>query len=80
MVPDVRLDAGVVAVRGDQRDAARPAHHRDVDVEVEAAPPRLGGVVPGGSDELDELWARREAETTFGGAVTIAREGAVYEV
>jgi ribonuclease BN (tRNA processing enzyme) len=32
------------------------------------------------SDELDELWARREAETTFGGAVTIAREGAVYEV
>jgi ribonuclease BN (tRNA processing enzyme) len=32
------------------------------------------------SDELDELWARREAETTFGGAVTVAREGAVYEV
>jgi ribonuclease BN (tRNA processing enzyme) len=32
------------------------------------------------SDELDELWARREAETAFGGSVTVAREGAVYEV
>jgi ribonuclease BN (tRNA processing enzyme) len=32
------------------------------------------------SDELDELWARREAETAFGGTVTVAREGAVYEV
>jgi ribonuclease BN (tRNA processing enzyme) len=32
------------------------------------------------SDELDELWARREAERAFGGPVTVAREGAVYEV
>ncbi|MFL5896390.1 MAG: MBL fold metallo-hydrolase [Thermoleophilaceae bacterium] len=32
------------------------------------------------SDELDELWARREAEAGFGRAVHIAREGAVYEV
>jgi ribonuclease BN (tRNA processing enzyme) len=30
------------------------------------------------SDELDELWARREAERTFGGPVDVAREGAVY--
>ena len=30
------------------------------------------------SDELDELWARREAERTFGGPVEVAREGAVY--
>jgi ribonuclease BN (tRNA processing enzyme) len=32
------------------------------------------------SDELDELWARREAERTFGGPVEVAREGAVYTV
>ena len=32
------------------------------------------------SDELDELWARREAERTFAGPVSVAREGAVYEV
>jgi ribonuclease BN (tRNA processing enzyme) len=32
------------------------------------------------SDEMDELWARREAERTFGGPVSVAREGAVYEV
>jgi ribonuclease BN (tRNA processing enzyme) len=30
------------------------------------------------SDELDELWARGEAEAGFGGAVEVAREGAVY--
>jgi ribonuclease BN (tRNA processing enzyme) len=32
------------------------------------------------SDELDHEWARAEAARTFGGAVEIAREGAVYEV
>jgi len=32
------------------------------------------------SDELDELWARDEAERTFGGPVEVAREGAVYSV
>ena len=32
------------------------------------------------SDELDELWARNEAERTFGGPVAVAREGAVYRV
>ena len=32
------------------------------------------------SDELDADWARREAERTFGGAVEVAVEGAVYEV
>jgi ribonuclease BN (tRNA processing enzyme) len=32
------------------------------------------------SDELDLLWARREAEQTFGGPVDIAHEGAVYEL
>jgi ribonuclease BN (tRNA processing enzyme) len=32
------------------------------------------------SDELDPEWARREAEATFGGAVEIAREGAVYTI
>jgi ribonuclease BN (tRNA processing enzyme) len=32
------------------------------------------------SDELDELWARREAQQTFGGPVSVAREGAVYTV
>jgi ribonuclease BN (tRNA processing enzyme) len=32
------------------------------------------------SDELDELWARREAEAAFGGSVVVAREGAVYEI
>jgi ribonuclease BN (tRNA processing enzyme) len=32
------------------------------------------------SDELDELWARREAQKTFGGPVSVAREGAVYTV
>jgi ribonuclease BN (tRNA processing enzyme) len=30
------------------------------------------------SDEMDTLWARREAERTFRGPVSIAREGAVY--
>ena len=30
------------------------------------------------SDELDELWARHEAEAGFGGPVDVAREGAVY--
>src|SRR4051794_11123439 len=32
------------------------------------------------SDEMDELWARREAERTFAGPVSVAHEGAVYEV
>lgn len=32
------------------------------------------------SDELDESWARREAERTFGGPVQVAREDAVYVV
>jgi len=32
------------------------------------------------SDELDELWARRQAEATFGRPVSIAREGATYVV
>ena len=30
------------------------------------------------SDELDELWAKAEAEDAFGGPVEVAREGAVY--
>lgn len=32
------------------------------------------------SDELDELWARREATETFGAPVDVAHEGAMYEV
>jgi ribonuclease BN (tRNA processing enzyme) len=32
------------------------------------------------SDELDTLWARREAEQSFGGPVDLAHEGAVYEL
>ena len=32
------------------------------------------------SDEMDELWAKREAEKAFGGPVSVAREGAVYTV
>jgi ribonuclease BN (tRNA processing enzyme) len=32
------------------------------------------------SDELDELWARTEAERAFGGRVSVAHEGAVYTV
>src|SRR5215211_3885231 len=32
------------------------------------------------SDEMDELWARREAEAGFGGRVDIAVEGAVYTI
>jgi ribonuclease BN (tRNA processing enzyme) len=32
------------------------------------------------SDELDPEWARREAESAFGGPVDVAAEGAVYEV
>jgi ribonuclease BN (tRNA processing enzyme) len=32
------------------------------------------------SDELDEDWARTEAERGFGGPVEVAREGAVYRI
>jgi ribonuclease BN (tRNA processing enzyme) len=32
------------------------------------------------SDELDELWARTQAQRTFGGPVSVAREGAVYRL
>ena len=32
------------------------------------------------SDELGADWARREAEATFGAAVEVASEGAVYDV
>jgi ribonuclease BN (tRNA processing enzyme) len=32
------------------------------------------------SDEMDELWARREAERAFEGPVSVAREGAVYDL
>lgn len=32
------------------------------------------------SDELDELWARREATEGFGAPVEVAEEGATYEV
>jgi ribonuclease BN (tRNA processing enzyme) len=32
------------------------------------------------SDEMDELWARREAERTFLGPVSVAHEGATFDV
>ena len=32
------------------------------------------------SDELDATWARKQAADAFGGAVEVAREGAVYDV
>jgi ribonuclease BN (tRNA processing enzyme) len=32
------------------------------------------------SDELDETWARKQGETSFGGPVEMAREGSVFEV
>ena len=32
------------------------------------------------TDEFDERWVRRQAESTFGDAVEVAREGAVYAV
>jgi ribonuclease BN (tRNA processing enzyme) len=32
------------------------------------------------SDELDELWARKEASEAFGGPVDVASEGAVYNL
>jgi ribonuclease BN (tRNA processing enzyme) len=32
------------------------------------------------SDEMDELWTRREAERTFEGPVSVAHEGATYDV
>ena len=32
------------------------------------------------SDELDQLWAKSEAERAFGGRVDVAHEGAVYRV
>ncbi len=32
------------------------------------------------SDELDALWARKQAEDAFGGQVDVACEGAVYEI
>ena len=32
------------------------------------------------SDELDESWARGQAENAFGGPVQVAREGAIYAV
>ena len=32
------------------------------------------------SDEMDELWARREAEAGFGGPVHFAHEGAVFNI
>ena len=32
------------------------------------------------SDELDQVWARKQASEAFGGPVEVAREGAVYEL
>lgn len=32
------------------------------------------------SDELDHLWAKKEAEAAFDGPIEVAREGAVYEL
>ncbi|MFI5025155.1 MAG: MBL fold metallo-hydrolase [Solirubrobacterales bacterium] len=32
------------------------------------------------SDELDQVWARKQASEAFGAPVDVAREGAVYEV
>jgi hypothetical protein len=32
------------------------------------------------SDEMDELWARREAEAAFGAPVHVAREGDVFTI
>ena len=32
------------------------------------------------SDELDQVWARKQAAEAFGGPVEVAREGAVYEL
>jgi ribonuclease BN (tRNA processing enzyme) len=32
------------------------------------------------SDEMDELWAKREAEAGFGAPVQLATEGAVFNI
>jgi ribonuclease BN (tRNA processing enzyme) len=32
------------------------------------------------SDELDQVWARKQAAAAFGAPVDVAREGAVYEL
>jgi ribonuclease BN (tRNA processing enzyme) len=32
------------------------------------------------SDELDHLWARKEAASVFDGPVEVAHEGAVYSL
>ena len=32
------------------------------------------------SDELDQVWARKQASEAFGAPVEVAREGAVYEL
>ena len=32
------------------------------------------------SDELDQVWARKQASEAYGGPVEVAREGAVYEL
>ncbi len=32
------------------------------------------------SDELDQVWARKQASAAYGGPVDVAREGAVYEI
>ena len=54
------------AVRGRARTARAPGSRRLVITHI--------------SDELDELWAREEAEQAFGGPVLVAHEGAVYTV
>jgi len=59
-------------VRGHLTPAEAGQHGRD------AGARRL--VITHVSDELGERWARGEAEKTFGSAVEVAREGAVYSI
>jgi ribonuclease BN (tRNA processing enzyme) len=60
--------------RSGQRGHLTPAEAGDHGRRAHAA--RL--VITHISDELDELWARSQAQSTFGGHVDVAAEGAVY--
>jgi ribonuclease BN (tRNA processing enzyme) len=63
-----------------ERDGAR-GHLTPAEAGEHGSRAKVGRlVITHFSDEMDELWARREAERTFEGPVSVAREGAVYEV
>jgi ribonuclease BN (tRNA processing enzyme) len=83
-IVDAAKDADLLFIEGTLPRPERTGHRGHLTPEEAGEHARDAGakrvVITHISDELGDEWAREQAEQGFGGAVEIAREGAVYEV